>query len=274
MLRVVGVFVACSLACGRAHFEPRDDAPRVPPGDALGAVGCADDQREGFVDRQRFPTIAGCAATWTGQRNLRAPRADVPCGDDLGACVTPVDACAIGWHICADQGDPIDLTSRATVDECDDAGGVTGSFVGAAGHCSGCMNMCQAGEAECVYGVPIPCLTTFGPCAEPVERQQLPVGVLSVAGDEDDTDDVVVRIAGRDESDRRHVLRGLTRAREALPSKRNDDLSHARCAGLPLGERWRYAPGFTIVDVNVPRGVGHSGSDARTTTSCSGSRMP
>jgi hypothetical protein len=168
MLRVVAVFVTCSLSCGRAHFDRREDAI-APPGDVLvGEVGCADGAREGFVDQQRFPTIAGCAATWLGQRNLRAPRTGVPCGDDSAACGMPVDACAIGWHVCADQGDPIDLTARVTVTECDDAGAAAGSFVGASGHCSGCANSCTAVEIDCTYAMPLPCMNTFGACAEPV----------------------------------------------------------------------------------------------------------
>src|SRR4051812_35198251 len=36
------------------------------------AVGCADGTREAFADRTTYPTLAGCAATWSGSKDLRA----------------------------------------------------------------------------------------------------------------------------------------------------------------------------------------------------------
>src|SRR4051794_28436870 len=109
-----GRITACMVmlaGCGRIHFDPLADDART--GDALvGAIGCGDGQREAFVDRVRFPTIAGCAATWAGQIDLRAARTGATCGDDIAMCAAASDACAIGWHLCMNNGDPADLTSR------------------------------------------------------------------------------------------------------------------------------------------------------------------
>ena len=73
------------------------------------------------------------------------------CGDDFGngavSCLVPADACAVGWHICADTGEPSDLTSRLTSAECATE---PGSFVGAAAHCENCAAPCMA-ESDCVY---------------------------------------------------------------------------------------------------------------------------
>jgi len=101
-------------------------------------VGCADGQREAFVDEVRFPTIAGCIAEWHGRTSLRAPRTQRACGDDLGPCSAPEDACAPGWHLCGDRGAVADLL-RVTPEQCEHAGG--GRFVAAISHCktqSGC----------------------------------------------------------------------------------------------------------------------------------------
>ncbi len=66
------------------------------------AIGCADGQREAFVDRATYPRIAGCLASWPGAMSLRAGRASKACGDDApgGGCASPADACAPGWHVC------------------------------------------------------------------------------------------------------------------------------------------------------------------------------
>jgi hypothetical protein len=104
-----------------------------------GLVGCADGQREAFIDAAAFPTIAGCIAEWDGRVGLRAARTQGGgCGDDLGPCGAPEDACAAGWHLCGDTGAVADLL-RVTPEQCAQAGG--GRFVAALSHCktqSGC----------------------------------------------------------------------------------------------------------------------------------------
>jgi hypothetical protein len=123
-------------------------------------VGCADGQREAFVDAAQFPTIAGCIAEWTGKTSLRAPKSGQACGDDLGPCAAPEDACAAGWHMCGDSGAVADLL-RVSPDQCEQAGG--GRFVAAISHCKlqqGCnYEPAQTANYSCFES---------GWCSEPV----------------------------------------------------------------------------------------------------------
>ena len=131
------------------------------PGDALGLdafageVGCSDGTREGFVDRVAYPTIAGCAASWNGTRDLRAAKTGGSCGGAV-KCTQPSDACATSWHVCANTGDPADLSSRVNAPTCH---AVNGAFVAASSHCNTAF--------PCVYTVPYPCLA-IDYCSEPM----------------------------------------------------------------------------------------------------------
>lgn len=129
------------------------------PGDPA-VVGCADGQREGFVDSAAFPTIAGCIGQWEGTTSLRAPRSGAACGDDLGACATPADACAPGWRVCGDGGALADV-QRVDASQCEQAGG--GRFVAAMSHCEtqdGCAYDTSATADYACY--------ENGWCSEPV----------------------------------------------------------------------------------------------------------
>jgi hypothetical protein len=104
-----------------------------PPGGDPKVVGCADGQREGFADIGKFPSIAGCLAVWDGPMSLRKGKLGKPCGDDLDVCNSPADACAEGWHICARDGDPHDLSDRIDDQQCASGAG-PGKFVAAISH--------------------------------------------------------------------------------------------------------------------------------------------
>jgi hypothetical protein len=129
------------------------------PGDPA-VVGCADGQREAFVDVATFPTIAGCIAEWTDKTRLRRPASGVACGDDAHPCGTAADACAPGWHLCADSGRVADLT-RVTPEQCEQAGG--GRFVAAISHCK-TQQGCQYEPAQTASYA---CFES-GWCSEPV----------------------------------------------------------------------------------------------------------
>lgn len=109
------------------------------PGDPA-AVGCADGQREAFVDATASPNVAGCIGEWAATANLRAPKSGSACGDDLDApCAAPADACAQGWNICGHDG-RIAPISAIGATACAAAGG--GRFVAAISHCEtqdGCV---------------------------------------------------------------------------------------------------------------------------------------
>jgi hypothetical protein len=135
--------------------EIKDDQGNVfrvsqgQPGDPA-VVGCADGQREAFIDAAAFPRIAGCLGAWDGLKSLRAPATRTACGDDIGACGAPADICAAGWRVCGGSGRIADLT-QVSADQCEKAGG--GRFSAAISHCetqSGCdYDKRATGDYEC-----------------------------------------------------------------------------------------------------------------------------
>jgi hypothetical protein len=94
------------------------------------SAGCADGTREGFADRIAYPDIAGCAASWP-LSSLRAAKTGHACGDGLGSCTVPADACGTGWHVCAAPPySSADITGKVTADECDAQQGTFAAAVG------------------------------------------------------------------------------------------------------------------------------------------------
>lgn len=124
------------------------------------AIGCADGQREAFVDPAAYPRIAGCLASWEGAMSLRAEATGAACGDDAGACAAPADACAPGWRVCGSTGAVADL-QQVSADQCEGAGG--GRFSAGLSHCEtqeGCVyDNGPEGSYECF---------AQGWCSEPV----------------------------------------------------------------------------------------------------------
>jgi hypothetical protein len=103
-----------------------------PPGDPS-VVGCADGTREAFLDQGTYPKVAGCMATWADAADMRAAPSGVACGDRIGACDVPADACASGWHVCGAAGAVSELRSFSPL-ECTNAG--NGMFISAISHCA------------------------------------------------------------------------------------------------------------------------------------------
>ena len=72
-------------------------------------IGCADGEREGFVDHNRYPRIAACSGAWSvpGTRGTLSPACNRGSGDDSahtdGAGCSVAALCASGWHVCADK---------------------------------------------------------------------------------------------------------------------------------------------------------------------------
>lgn len=147
----------------RLHSRPMDVA----------AAGCADGTREAFHDAGRFPAVAGCSAAWDGAQSLGAPPTRAACGDGLGGCAGPADACAAGWHVCAAPRELRALDQAS----CTHAG--PGQFLGGASACVGedacaeptdglsCMS-----EGACSGAVCCGTLCTLGPpaCARSAAR--------------------------------------------------------------------------------------------------------
>jgi hypothetical protein len=102
----------------RRRDEP---APPGPPEDE----GCADGTREGFVGRETWMNIAGCAGAWTVP-GLLGPEVRIPsCGrgagndgsNTAGIGCNVSDLCAVGWHVCPDA----DEVRRASPSGCESA---------------------------------------------------------------------------------------------------------------------------------------------------------
>jgi hypothetical protein len=73
-------------------------------------IGCADGQREGFLDATAFPDIAACSGGWTEAGILgKSPVCNRLSGDDSqnpdGISCSTEDLCAEGWHVCASPGE-------------------------------------------------------------------------------------------------------------------------------------------------------------------------
>lgn len=172
--------------------EITDEAGRVyqiaqgVPGDPA-TVGCADGQREAFVDERASPAVAGCIGVWAERMSLRAPATGLACGDDLGPCGAPADACAPGWHVCGDDGRLAEIAAIGP-DACERAGG--GRFVAAISHCEtqdGCAtDDPRTGDYACFEqgwcSEPVCCgndCTELGVCRDGIwpGRTHIPVGV-------------------------------------------------------------------------------------------------
>lgn len=100
---------------------------------APGVAGCADGTREAFHDAARHPDRAGCVAAWDGPADLRARPTGAACGDGLGPCKVPADACAAGWHVCGTSGELAELQAFDPV-VCSHT---AGDFLGASSTCAG-----------------------------------------------------------------------------------------------------------------------------------------
>ena len=96
----------------------------VGPGDAdPSVIGCADGEREGFLDVDRYPHIAACSGAWTVPgvtRTNGTPTCGRQGGDDgmrsSGQGCATEDLCAAGWHVCEGASE---VTAYAAT--CDDA---------------------------------------------------------------------------------------------------------------------------------------------------------
>ncbi len=170
------------------------DAPVDSPAETSLPVvtGCADGDREGFVDLAAYPDIAGCSGGWSVpgvmlQDPGTAPACptlatfdtvDPACartaGNDgpnpTGAGCNVADLCAVGWHVCTGAADvasrsptgcsgatqasdpPLFFTSRQSSDGCNDC--ATGTATGAQCNSTACSTGCAqtADTSNDVYG--------------------------------------------------------------------------------------------------------------------------
>jgi hypothetical protein len=114
------------IATDQGTIPVRHSAPLAPA-----IAGCADGTREAFHDTTVFPTIAGCMASWSGSKSMRAPATGTACGDQI-PCNAPADACAPGWHVCGVDGALSDIR-HVGAEQCANAG--RGRYSAAISHC-------------------------------------------------------------------------------------------------------------------------------------------
>jgi hypothetical protein len=131
-MRAISSVIASSLALGLVtlacgQVDEASEAAWSESTLAVSPIGCADGQREGFVNVSTHPNIAGCGGGWTipgvslfapseapacpglRPRDTRNPACGNAAGDDSGnpsgtGC-NVADLCAPGWHVCLDAND-------------------------------------------------------------------------------------------------------------------------------------------------------------------------
>jgi hypothetical protein len=101
---------ANAVACGRIDFDSVPDASVDASvnaaADAVTAadIGCADGERDAFVQIVGSFHVAGCAGGWSEPGLRRAPTSCAGTGDDSnnpsGQGCAAANLCAGGWHIC------------------------------------------------------------------------------------------------------------------------------------------------------------------------------
>lgn len=99
--------------------EVEEEDPVEPEPEA----GCADGQREGFLDWDVYPDIAACSGAWS-EPGITGFGAATTCGhgagDDSGntegSGCSAADLCQTGWHVCDGAAEVADLAGS-----CDDA---------------------------------------------------------------------------------------------------------------------------------------------------------
>lgn len=137
------------------HSDANDVIDPVDP------IGCSDQHREAFTDLVAFSRIAGCKASWNGRVSLRRLGTGTACGNDLGPCDAPADACSPEWHVCGSNGNADELVLVGiTAAQCRSAG--SGAFSAAVSHCHAQGETCEydaTGQAGCLER---------GTCAEPI----------------------------------------------------------------------------------------------------------
>ena len=109
-----------------------DDCDGVSDEDCVDAsvqAGCADGQREGFLEVVRYPDIAACAGGFAIEGLAFGPdaRCNRVAGDDgtrpAGSTCSAEDLCAPGWSVCPDEAEVARLAGG-----CADAATEPGTF--------------------------------------------------------------------------------------------------------------------------------------------------
>jgi len=111
-----------------------------------GAKGCSDGTREGFVDEEIYPAIAGCSGGWSIPGLLSDPKpacsymSGNTSSNPTGSGCSAADLCAPGFHVCKGAGD----VALRSVTGCVGAASAPGLFFATRQGSTGC-GVCTLG---------------------------------------------------------------------------------------------------------------------------------
>lgn len=133
---------------------PIDGGTDAPDATLLPLLGCADGEREGFLDRIRHARIAGCSGGFSVPGLLvespsRCSRAG---GDDgsnpNGIGCSATDLCAEGWHVCRGADEVMTVSPGG----CDGVAGGEPAFFATRQSGPGCGICTRSGTRTCGLG--------------------------------------------------------------------------------------------------------------------------
>ena len=128
--------------------ERDDDCDMMTDEGGVCDIGCADGEREAFLDPVTRPDIAGCSGAWSERGILDdvAPACAREGGDDgprpMGSGCNIEDLCAFGWHVCED---PAEVAASSPT-------GCTGALEGTSGDLFFLQRQSGTGNRECDGG--------------------------------------------------------------------------------------------------------------------------
>ncbi len=133
---------------------PIDAGRDAPDATLLPLLGCADGEREGFLDRVRHAAIAGCGGGFSvpGLLVETPPRCGRAAGDDgdnpTGVGCAAADLCAEGWHVCRSADEVMAVSVRG----CDGVAGGEPAFFATRQSGPGCGICTRSGTRLCARG--------------------------------------------------------------------------------------------------------------------------
>jgi hypothetical protein len=122
---------ACGTCGGEYECTGPDELRCADP--CMLQIGCADGQREGFLDATAFPDIAACSGGWTepgilGKSAVCGRRSGDDSQNPDGISCATEDLCAEGWHVCASTAE----VAASSPTGCAGGGFPAGTFYAAA----------------------------------------------------------------------------------------------------------------------------------------------
>lgn len=163
-------------SCPQGKFSEEGWSLCLPNRTEAYKIGCADGEREWFINVTTHPVIAGCSGAFRKKgikKQNTVVNNDVTCantgGDDgpfpLGEECSASDLCAEGWHLCSDA---VEVYALSGTGDCDYDGHMGDEeLFFATGQSSSGNSVCKYNGADDVFG-----------CGTMLENSELPCGPL------------------------------------------------------------------------------------------------